>query len=61
MVDSAKEVCSSVRVGTKNPENVWLNDVVKDAVERKEPPWKETLEARDEVAKDRYMEVCKEE
>ena len=36
MVDSAKEVCGSVRVGAKNPKNVWWNDVVKAAVEIKE-------------------------
>ena len=41
MVDSAREVCSSVRLGKrKNPKNEWWNDVVKDAVKRKEPVWK---------------------
>ena len=33
----------------------------KAAVERKEAAWKEVLEARDEVAKDRCMEIYKEE
>ena len=35
MLDSAREVCESVKVGRKNPNNVWWNDVVKAAVERK--------------------------
>ena len=34
MVDNAREVCGSVMVGGKEPKNVWLNDVVKDAVEK---------------------------
>ena len=29
--------------------------------ERKEAPWKEVLGVRDEVTKDRYMEIYKEE
>ena len=35
MVDGAREVCYSVRVGGKNPKNVWWNDVVMASVERK--------------------------
>ena len=31
--------------GEKIPKSVWLNDVVKDAVERKETSWKEVLGA----------------
>ena len=34
MNDTAREVCSSVRVVGKNYKNVWRNDVVKDTVER---------------------------
>ena len=45
-----------MRVGGKNPKNVWWNDVVKSAVERKE-----VLGLRDEVAKDRCIEIYKEE
>ena len=33
--------------------NVWWNDVVKAAVERKEAAWKEVLGARYNVAKER--------
>ena len=36
MVESAKEVCSSVRVGGKNPKNVRWNDEIKAALKRKE-------------------------
>ena len=36
MLDSAREVCATVRVVGKNPKNLWWNDVVKVAVERKE-------------------------
>ena len=50
-----------VRVGEKNPKNVWLNDVVKAAVKRKEAAWKEVLGARDEVAKDICMKIYKAE
>ena len=61
MVDSTREVCSSKRVGGKSPNNVWWNNVVKPAVERKEAAWKEVLEVRDEVSKERCKEVYKEE
>ena len=50
MVDSAREVCGSVKVGKKNPKNVWWNDIVKDAVERKDTAWRAVLGARDEFA-----------
>ena len=36
MVESAREVCGSVRRGEKNPKSVWWNDEVKAAVRRKE-------------------------
>ena len=45
----------------KRPYNVWWTDVVKDAVERKDSARKDVLGARDEVAKDRCIEVYKEE
>ena len=35
MADSTKEVCGSVKVEVKNPKNVWCNDEVKAAVEKK--------------------------
>ena len=53
MVDSAREVCGSEKVRRKNPKNVWWNDMVKAAVERKEGAWKEVLGARYEAKKDR--------
>ena len=40
MVESAREVCSSVRVGGKNPKSVWWNDKIKVAVRRKKTAWK---------------------
>ena len=55
MVESAKEVCGSVRVGGKNPKNVWWNDEVKAAVNRKEVAWKEVLIASNEDTKERCM------
>ena len=44
----------SVKVREKNPKNVWCNDVVKEAARNK------LLEAKDESAKARCMEVYKE-
>ena len=61
MVDSAREVCGSVRMEGKNPKNVWWNDVVKDAVERKDAARRVVLGKRNEVAKERSMEVYKQE
>ena len=43
MVESAREVCGSVRVGGRNPKVLWRNDEVKAAVKRKEDSWKEVL------------------
>ena len=43
MVESAREVCSSVRVGEKNPESVWWNDEIKAAVKRNEDAWKPVM------------------
>ena len=61
MVESAREVCSSVRERGKNPKNVWWNGVVTDAVEKKEAEWKDALGATDKFAKERSMEAYKEE
>ena len=36
IVESAREVCSSVKVRGKSPKSVWWNDEVKAAVRRKE-------------------------
>ena len=43
MVQSAREVCGSVRVGGGNPKSVRWSDQVKDAAKRKEDVWKEDL------------------
>ena len=61
MVESAREVCGSVRVGGKNPKSVWWNDDIKAAFRRKEAVWKEVLAASDEEAKERCMETYREE
>ena len=45
MVESARKVCGSVRVGGKNPKSVWWNDEIKSAVGRKEAAWKGVLVA----------------
>ena len=60
MVESAREVCGSVRVGGKNPESVWWNDEIKAPVRRKEAAWKGVLTASEET-KERCMEAYKEE
>ena len=36
MIESAGDMCASMRVGRKNPKSVWWNDEVKAAVRRKE-------------------------
>ena len=61
MVESAREVCCSVRVVGKNPNNVWWNNEVKADVRRKEAPWKKVLAASNEEAKERCMEAYREE
>ena len=48
MMQSAREVCRTVRVGVKNPKSVWWNDEIKAAVRRKEDAWKEVLASSDE-------------
>ena len=61
MVESVREVCSSVRVGGGKPRKVWWNDQVKVVVKRSEAAWKEVLGAKDEYTKERCMEIYKEE
>ena len=61
MVESARELCGSVRVGEKNPKSVWWNDEIKSVVRRKEDPWKGVLVASDEEIKERCMEAYREE
>ena len=56
MVESAREVCGSVRVGTRNPKSVWRNDEIKAVVRRKE-----VLAASVEETKGRCMKVYREE
>ena len=50
-------MCGSVTVRRKNQKNVWWNDVVIAAVERKEAAWQEVLGDRN----NRCMEVHKKE
>ena len=57
MVNSAKEVCESRKIG-KNPKNVWQNNV-KVTFEKKEVVLKVVLGARDEIAKERHREPYK--
>ena len=40
MVETAREVYGSVRIGGKNPKGMWWNDEIKAAVRRKEAEWK---------------------
>ena len=61
MAERAREVCGWGRVKEKNPESVWWNYEVITAIKRKEAAWKEMLGARDEDAKERCLDVYKEE
>ena len=54
-VESAKEVCGSVRVGGKNPKSAWWNDEIKAVTRIKEAAWKGALAASDDEAKERCM------
>ena len=54
-MESAREVCSSVRVGGKSSKGVWCNDEIKAVVRRKEAPWMGVLAASDERTKLRCM------
>ena len=56
MVESAREVCGSVRVGENISKSVWWNDELKAAsVRRKESARKEMLEASDLKENERFM------
>ena len=61
MVESAREVCGSVRVGGKSLKSVWWNDKIKAAVRRKVVAWKRVLAASDEETKERCMKDYREE
>ena len=61
IVEIAREVCGSVRVGGNNPRRVWWNDEIKAEVRIKEAGWKEVLVASDEEEKERCMEAFREE
>ena len=61
MVESARELCGSVRVWGKNSKRVKWNDEIKDAVRRKEDAWKEELAASGEETKERCIEAYREE
>ena len=56
VVERAKEMCGSVQLRGGNPNSVWWNDQVEAVVKRKEE-----LEARDEDARERCLEVYIEE
>ena len=43
MVEIAREVCGSVRVGGKNPKSMWWNYKDETTVRRKDVVWKEML------------------
>ena len=47
MVEIAREVCGSVRVGGKNPKSMWWNYKDETTVRRKEVVWKEMLATSD--------------
>ena len=61
MEESAREVYGSVRVGGRNPKSVCWSNQVKAAVMRSKVSWKEVLRARNGEAKERCLEVYKEE
>ena len=60
MVESARKVWGSVKVGGGNPKNVCWDNEIKATLKRKGAAWKEVLEAKDEVAKERCLEIYKE-
>ena len=57
MVESAREVYGSERVGGKNPKSVWWSDEIKATVMRKEDAWKGVLAASDEDKRMMYGSV----
>ena len=60
IVESAREVCGSVRVGGKT-QSVWSNDEIKAAINRKEAAWKGVLPASEEETKEICVEAYREE
>ena len=60
MVESAREVYGSMRIGGGNPKTVQWKNQVKAVVKRKEDAWKEVLGTRDEDQRERCLEVYKE-
>ena len=46
LIESTRKLRHLMRVRRKNPKNIWWNDGVKVAVERKEAAWKEVNEDR---------------
>ena len=56
LVESAREVCGSVRGGGRNPKSEWWKYEAKAAFKRKEASWKEMMES-----KERCMEAYREE
>ena len=61
MVESAREVCGSVRFGGEKPKSVLWNDEIKAAVRRNEASWKGVLAASDEESKERCMKAYRKE
>ena len=59
MIERAREVCDSVRLGGKNPKSVWWIDKIKSTVRRKKPAWKGVLGTRDEDAGERCWKLTK--
>ena len=51
------KLCSSVRVGGRNPKSVWWDDEVKAAFKRKEDAWMEVLGAKDVDERGRCLKV----
>ena len=60
MVESARKMCGSMKVGGKNPKSIWWNDYLKAAVQRRVSTWK-VLAASNEEAKESCMEAYREE
>ena len=56
-METAREVCGSVRVGGKTSKSVWWNDEIKAAVRRNEAAWNGVLAASDEETKERCVEA----
>jgi hypothetical protein len=61
LVNSAREICGSAKVGNRNVNSEIWCDEVKQAINRKKEAWLKVLQAKDEILKERYMEEYKEE